>query len=150
MRGSTCVVVPAMLLMFASQERATPPRDAQIEALVMEASAAPPEFAADVLIRAADSARVIDSGWKRELLETAFMRAYGAQQDYRRGSVPMSTDTRQGADALAADTPLNRISLQVRAAEGMRHIDPDHARELFEWIDLNLEPGACESPLVPA
>jgi hypothetical protein len=150
MRGSPCVAVPALLLMFASQERATPPRDAQIEALVMEASAAPPEFAADVLIRAADSARVIDSGWKRELLETAFMRAYGAQQDYRRGSVPMSPDTRQGADALAADTPLNRISLQVRAAEGMRHIDPDHARELFEWIDLNLEPGACESPLVPA
>src|SRR6202035_4862689 len=77
MRGSTCVVVPAMLLMFGSQERATPPRDAQIEALVMEASAAPPEFAADVLIRASASPRILDSGWKRELLETAFMRAYG-------------------------------------------------------------------------
>ncbi len=150
MRGSACVAVPALLLLFGSQERAAPPRDAHIEALVMEASAAPPEFAADVLIRTAESPRIVDSSWKRELLETAFMRAYGAQQDYRRASAPISPDTRQGADALAGDTPLNRITLQVRAAEGMRHIDQGRARELFEWIDLNLESGACESPLVPA
>jgi hypothetical protein len=150
MRGSTCVVVPALLLMVGSQERAMPPRDAQIEALVMEASAAPPEFAADVLIRTSESPRIIDSSWKQELLETAFMRAYGAQQDYRRASAAIPPDTRQAADALAADTPLNRITLQVRAAEGMRHIDRDRGRELFEWIDLNLESGACESPLVPA
>jgi hypothetical protein len=150
MRRSVCVVVPALFLVFGPQERATPPRDAQLDALVVEASAAPPEFAADVLIRASASPRIVDASWKRELLETAFIRAYGSQQDYRRASAPISPDTRQGADALAADTPLNRITLQVRAAEGMRNVDPGRARELFEWIELNLESGACESPLVPA
>jgi hypothetical protein len=149
MRVFSWVVVPALMLISGPQG-ATTPRDAQVEALAMEASGAPPEFAADVLIRTSQSPRIVDLAWKRELLETAFIRAYGAQQEYRRSSPPISPDTRQGADALAADTPLNRITLQVRAAEMMRYIDPVRARELFGWIDLNLESGACESPLAPA
>src|SRR5260370_31786023 len=127
MRGSACVAVPALLLLFGSQERAAPPRDAHIEALVMEASAAPPEFAADVLIRTAESPRIVDSSWKRELLETAFMRAYGAQQDYRRASAPLSPDTRHEAHSRASDAPANPTTLQPRAAQGIRHVAQDRA-----------------------
>lgn len=126
-----------------------PPRDARIADLVAEAAAAPAEFSADVLIRAASTGKV-DRAWKRELLDGAFMRAYGAQQEYRRTSTLVSPDTRQGADALASDTPLNRITLQVRAAEAMAAVDPARARELFEWINVNAEAAACDSPLAPA
>src|SRR6266705_3052279 len=38
----------------------------------------------------------------------------------------------------------------IRIASSPRVTDPSRARELFEWIDLNLAPGACEDPLVPA
>jgi len=153
MRGSSRVIVPALLLLVAAGAPQQPSatkraRDAQIEALVDEALSAPPEFAADVLIRAAQSPA--DAAWRRELLEEAFMRAYGAQELYRRTAAPISPDTRQGAEALAADTPLNRVSLQVRAVQLLRYIDPERARELFGWIEPHLDADACGSALVPA
>ena len=42
------------------------------------------------------------------------------------------------------------MTLQVRAVELMVFVDPLHARDLFEWIDLNLGPGVCADPLVPS
>jgi len=51
---------------------------------------------------------------------------------------------------MASAMSLNRVSLQVRAAQLMAFIDPRRARQLFEWIDLDLTPGPCEDPLVPA
>ena len=155
MRGSSWVVVPALLALASAGAAQEPtatkrPHDAQIEALADEAMAAPPEFSADVLIRAAQSPAVTDAAWRRELLETAFMRAYGAQQLYRRTAAPISPDTRQGAEALAADTPLNRVTLQLRAVQLLRYIDPERARELFGWIEPNLDVDACGSALVPA
>src|SRR5262249_50376097 len=48
------------------------------------------------------------------------------------------------------DTGLTRVSLQLRAAQTMALVDPARAREMFEWIDLDLVPGTCESPIVPA
>ena len=44
----------------------------------------------------------------------------------------------------------NTLSLQVRAAQMMAGIDPSRAREIFEWIELNLGPASCESLLVPS
>ena len=106
--------------------------------------------AADVMIRLAGSARVADPAWRRELLDEAFMRAYGAQEQYRRSSgQPIPPDSRQGAQFLAFATALTRVSLQVRVSQLMAFTDPTRARELFEWIDLNLSPGVCDDPLVP-
>ena len=79
------------------------------------------------------------------------MRAYGAQEQYRRSSAqPIPPDSRQGAQFLALATALTRVSLQVRVSQLMAFTDPTRARELFEWIELNLSPGVCEDPLVPA
>jgi hypothetical protein len=155
MRGSSWVVVPALLLFVSAGGRQTPApakrsRNVEVEALVAEAMSASPEFAADVLIRTAESPAIADVAWRRELLEEAFRRSYGAQEPYRRVAMPISPDTRQGAEALAADTPLNRVTLQVRSVQLMRFFDPVRARELFGWIELNLDADACESPLVPA
>ena len=131
----------------AGQE--APPHDAVIEALVGDASAVPPEFAADALIRLSSSPRV-PTAWRRELLDEAFFRAYGAQEQYRRMSgQPLSPDTRQGANLLAYSTSLTRVSLQVRATQLMTFVDPRRARELFEWIELNLGTDVCDDPLVP-
>ena len=46
-------------------------RAAEIESLVGEARLAPPEFAADALIRVAASSRVTEKEWKRELHDAA-------------------------------------------------------------------------------
>jgi hypothetical protein len=128
-----------------------PARDPLLIALAGDAANAPPEFAADAMIRIASSSRMVDAAWRHQLLDEAFMRAYGAREPYRRTSTqPIPPDTRQGAQQLASTTALTRLSLQVRAAQLMAFDDPERARELFEWIDLHLTPTSCAEPLVPA
>jgi hypothetical protein len=148
------VVCAALALGALATTRASqdpPPRDAALVALVEQAESSPPEFAADALLRIATSSRIVDPAWRRELLDEAFMRAYGVREQYRRGSTqPLPPDTRQGAQELAYLTSLTRVSLQVRATQLMAVADVERARELFEWIELNLAPGACDDPLVPA
>ena len=127
-----------------------PRRDAAIESLIQDAAGLPPEFNADVLIRVAGSTRVVELAWKREMLEEAFFRAYAAPVAYRRTSVRVPPDSRQGALTQAYDTQIARVPLQVRAAQLMAFVAPIRARELFEWIDLNLAPAVCSDVLVPA
>ena len=81
----------------------------------------------------------VDKEWRRELLDKAYMRAYGAPEQYRRATTQqVPPDSRQGAQLFAYATALTRVTLQIRAVELMAFVDPEHARELFEWIDLNL------------
>jgi len=137
----------------AAEARAqTPARlEGALRALASDAETLPPELAADALIRIAGSARVTEPAWKSGLLTQAFFKAYGAHDAYRR-STPQSIpqDTRQGAALLASAMSLNRVSLQVRAAQLMAFVAPSRARELFEWIDLDLAAASCDDPLVPA
>ena len=126
-------------------------RDSDLETVAGSAAGLPPELAADALIRIASSPRVTDAAWKRELLSEAFFRAYSAREPYRRATPqPLAPDTKEGARALAYATSLNRVSLQSRAAQMMALVDGPAARELFEWIDLDLSPAACDELLVPA
>jgi hypothetical protein len=134
----------------ASRPDAAPPRDIRIQALVADAMAIPSEFASDALLRVAGSGLVTDAQWRREILETAYMRAYDAQESYRRTSVGIPPDTRQGAMTLASESTLNRVSLQVRSTQLLAPDFPARARELFEWIDPNTEAATCGNPLVPA
>ena len=127
-----------------------PPHDPRIELLVTDAYAAPPEFAADALLRIAGSARVTDREWKRQLLDEAFLRAYQAPEAYRRTSARIPPESRQGAEVQAAETGLNRITLQARVVQLMATFAPARARELFEWMNLDVAPATCASPLVPA
>ncbi|PYQ70624.1 MAG: hypothetical protein DMG04_24105 [Acidobacteria bacterium] len=124
-----------------------PHRDTAIESLIRDAAALPPEFNADVLIRIAGSTRVADLAWKREMLEEAFFRAYAAPVAYRRTSVRVPPDSLQGALTQAYDTQIARVPLQVRAAQLMAFVAPLRARELFEWIDLNLAPAVARALL---
>jgi len=74
-----------------------PRHDPVIETLAADAAGVAPEFAADALIRIASSPRVTDPAWRRELLDEAYMRAYAAQEQYRRSSTQaIPPDSRQG------------------------------------------------------
>jgi hypothetical protein len=151
-RACSIVCAAAMLLAGADLGAQAPSRfDVAVHALASDAETLPPELAADALIRIAGSARVTENAWKGGLLTQAFFKAYGAHDAYRR-STPQSIpqDTRQGAALLASAMSLNRVSLQVRAAQLMAFVAPARARELFEWIDLDLAAGTCDDPLVPA
>jgi hypothetical protein len=144
------LLVPA-LLAFAgpAPPPSEPAHDPVIQSLVDETGTVEPEFAADALIRLSASPKVT-AEWRRQLLEDAFFRAYGAREQYRRTSgQPISPDTRQGADLLAFSSALTRVSLQVRATRLLALVDLRRAADLFEWIELDLAPGRCEDPLVP-
>jgi hypothetical protein len=127
-----------------------PKRDPEIEALAHRAQALPAEFAADVLLRLAASARVRDIDWKRELIEDGWNRTYAVQEPFRRTAPAAPSDTRAAALSRAYDTGLDRVSLQTRAARAMAPISASRAREIFEWIDFELKPSACQDALVPA
>lgn len=146
---AACLLVCAALCATHVAAQETAAHDPRLEAIADDARAAPSEFAADVLLRLASSPGVMDAAWRRDLLEQAYLLAYGAPEPYRRiaGDIPL--DSRQSAQARASDTALTRISLQVRAAQLMAYVDRARARELFEWIDLNLQPGSCELPFAP-
>jgi hypothetical protein len=132
------------------QSSAPPQRDQTIALLAADAASLPPEFNADVLLRLASLSKV-DSAWRREMIDEAFFRAYGAPEQYRRTTtMQVPPDSRQGAMVFAYATALTRVTLQVRAIELMAIVDPGHARELFEWTELNLTPGNCADPLVPS
>jgi len=127
-----------------------PRRDQAIEQLAADAASVPAEFEADVLLRISQLSKV-DKEWRRELLDTAYMRAYAAPEQHRRATTrEVPPDSRQGAQVFAYATALTRVTLQVRAVELMAFVEPRHARDMFEWIDLNLAPGVCADPLVPS
>src|SRR4029077_5843081 len=126
------------------------PRDPVLSALVADTDLVAPDFAADALIRLSSSSRITDSAWRLELLEQAFQRTWGAQDQFRRSSPPgIPPDSRQGADLVASATALNRVSLQGRIAQVIALFNPQRALDRFEWIDLNLGPTRCEEYLVP-
>jgi len=124
-------------------------KGSDMEALVNDASAVPAEFAADLFIRIAGSPNLDDRARKRELLENAFMRAYGAQEAYKRATPVAPFDSQAGAAARAYATGLDALTLQLRAVAGLVPINPARARELFEWITFYQPPSSCDSLLVP-
>jgi hypothetical protein len=126
-----------------------PARERTIEALVFDVAGGPAEFSADLLIRLAGSAAVADPEWKRELLETAFRRAYGVHDSHKRAAPGAAVDSRAGGFTRAYATGLDALTLQVRAVLGMIPLDPVRARELFEWIDFYLPPASCSDMLIP-
>src|ERR1700691_5645840 len=82
-RGILAAVAIAVLTPASAQDK-KPVRPPTLLDLVSYAQAAPPEFAADALIRIADSDKISDNAWKRELLEQALSLAPGAQYKMKR------------------------------------------------------------------
>lgn len=117
--------------------------------LVGAIRSAPPELAADALIRLAESSAAIPAAEKVELLERAFDLAAHAQQPFRRSLISGNADSPNGYLSDAFDLQLDALSLRCRAARAMAALDKRRAREMFNRISprLALAPLGCEDDL---
>ena len=135
----------------AASFSAAPDALEELETLIADASGAPAEFSADLLIRIAGSPRFGSAAARRALLDTAFLLAYGAQESHKRAAPPpqVPIDSRAGALTRAYATGLDMLTLQLRATTALVPLDPRRAREMFEWIAFYLPPATCDTMLVP-
>jgi len=118
--------------------------------LVDLAQAAPPEVAADALLRVAESGKIKDRDSLADLVEQAFRLAAAAKFPVRMRGLPgTTTDTRSGFLSRAYDLKLDAVSLQSRAVRDMLAVDKPRAVALFREIPpLALAPSTCEDALV--
>jgi len=125
-------------------------RDEDIKVLIGYARRAPREFAADSLMRIAESGKVTDQQLRRELIEESFQVAASAQNPTKRTIMPGTViDTRAGYLSNAFRSDLDTLSLQCRAVNAMMAVDKRKARKLFVEIPkLQLRPLKCEDSLV--
>ena len=125
-----------------------PVRPPAILDLIGYAQAAPPEFAADALIRIAESDKITDNAWKRELLEQALLIAPGAQYKTKRPNAAGGGGANAGFLSYAFEMEMDTLSLQLRALKTLYKTDPKRARELFLQIPpLRLQPLTCNDAL---
>src|SRR5579872_1531371 len=136
------------LVPLAAADRPAIPAD--VRPLLELSRSAPPEFAADALLRIVESGRVENPEVKRDLLEQAFQLSTRARQPVRRIPIPGSTvDTRSWYRGSAMRLGLDALSLECRAIRDLLLLDKGRARELFSnVVKPPLDPLSCEEPLV--
>jgi hypothetical protein len=111
---------------------------------------APPEIAADALLRMAEYGKLADRDLRRDLIEQAFRLAASAKFSVRLQGLPGSTtDTRSGSLSQSYGLKLDTLSLQSRAVRDLLPLDQSKARELFQDIARpTLAQLACDDALV--
>jgi hypothetical protein len=121
----------------------------ELEALAEQARILPPEFAADALIRIAQSDK-LSVKRRRELLEEAFTLASNARYPLRLRGVPGSgVDTRTGYTSRGFDLEMDALSLRCRVVRAMLAVDKARAREMFRALPaLRLPRVECGDGLV--
>jgi hypothetical protein len=128
----------------------TPKFAPEIQALVEMTNAAPPEIAADALLRIVESGKVSEEAGKRDLIERAFRLAAGATFKLPMHAAPgVNADSRPGVLSKAYALKLDALSLQSRAVNAMLAIDRPRARAMF--LDAprpSPERLTCDRPLV--
>ncbi len=143
MRFAALLLIPAL---FGAEPAKLPEPFRSISDL---ASAAPPEFTADALLRIVESGKLADQNARRELIEHAFQLAGSAKFPVRMvGVTGTTTDTASGSLNQAYDLKLDALSLQSRAVVDMLPPDPAKGRELFsQMVKPPLAPLTCDDAL---
>lgn len=149
--GCAWVALLLCTSVVAQQPKPKPKLPADVQQVVDLASAAPPEFAANALLRLVESGKITDRATKRDFIEQAFDFAGRAQHPYPLTSVPgTGVDTHAGFLSSALKLHLDALSLQTRAVHLMLGLDNKEARELFARIVRPTpNPSSCEDTLVP-
>jgi hypothetical protein len=108
----------------------------ELTEIIELAQGAPAEFSARALLRVANSPRLRDKTWKREILEQAFQNASAARNPIRKQIMegPSTAGSRTAMTSQAAALGLDRLTLQTKAITAMLALDPRRARELFLTI----------------
>jgi acetyl esterase/lipase len=124
-------------------------RNPELLRLIDELRSAPPEFAADSMIKLSPHPE-IDDAWRAEILEEAFRIAFDARHPYKLKHLSESqVENRTGYRSLAFDLKMDRLSLQLLAILNMLRLDPKKARLLWgEMQKPKLEPLKCEEALI--
>jgi hypothetical protein len=120
------------------------------QSIIDQAQAAPPEFAANALLRVVESGKIRDRAARATLIEEAFHRAASAQYRLPLRAIGNVADSRSGYLDQAYRLKLDALTLQSRAIRAMLSIDKAKARDLFNRMPVPaLQPLTCADALVP-
>jgi hypothetical protein len=150
-RGRVTLLIAALALPLCAAEPAKPkPKlPPEVENVYGMALAAPPEFAANALLRLSD--RVPDAGLRSDVLAMAFSLAAAAHHAQRLEPLPgIEPDTAAASLVNALRLELDALSLQARAVRQMLAISPVRGRELFNQMRRPaLSRPTCSTALLP-
>ena len=124
------------------------PASIPLDQLITMARSAPPEFAAEALIRIADLDQVARER-KIGLLEDAFQRAASAPIPYKRRPSIVQVAGPAGFYNRAASQELDAMSLRLKVVRAMLQLDTARARAMFLRIPpIKLPQLKCEEFMV--
>jgi hypothetical protein len=139
----------SLVLGLASGETKLP---REIQDLMDQSAAAPPELAADILLRLVEAGKIPDKKVKTEMLEQAFVLAGSARFPMQMIGATMEgryTDSDVGVRWVALRDGLDALSLRCRAIRAMLEIDRKRALELFQSVSaLSVPVRSCSDSMV--
>lgn len=148
-RGLILVAATALAVTNSPADDEPPKLPPELEAVYGLALAAPPEFAANALLRVAD--RVQDRALRAGFIDMAFSLAAAAHHPQRLEAPPGSEpDSAAAALSSALKLGLDGLSLQSRAIVEMLPLRRLRARQMFEAMRRpTLEHASCQTELLP-
>jgi hypothetical protein len=144
------LLTPIVMFAVVAQQASLDARARRADAFLDRFTAAlatqlPPDFAADLLIRLADSKRGTREGWnwREALYEEAFDIAQGASLREKRRILPWGpTVSREGIATIGYGYGLDITSLRARAVVGLFDVNPWRAVELAREVVIAPGPSA--------
>jgi hypothetical protein len=114
-----------------------------IRDIVDSALVAPPELAADILLKLIERGHISDSKWKREVLDIAWNLAPLATYPFEiEPALETSSESEAASLSTAVNTGLSTAALQARIISQVARLDAKEAREMFR----QMHPPEAESP----
>jgi len=136
--------------MTDADRRAKLPRE--IRDLIDQSAAAPPELAADILLRLVEGGKIPDKKIKAEVLDQAFVLASSARFPMRLIAATVeggNTDSDTGVRWAALRNGLDTLSLQCRVIRTMLEIERKRALELFQSMPpVRIPARSCSEAMV--
>jgi hypothetical protein len=142
-----------LLLAVAVTAQERPKPLPEIQTLLDAAPAAPPELAADILLKLVDSGRIPSKEQRLEIVEQAFQLAAQAKFPYMQSPAvarARHTDSSPGIRYVSLLEGLSTTGMRCRAVRAALNIDKTTALDLFRQIVVGpFPPLTCDDALAP-
>lgn len=131
----------------------TPERSREIVSLLNDARLAAPELAADTFLKVLESKKVVDSTWRKEILDEALRIADDAKNPVRLRSIQIRgvvlNNTEGAVTSSAHSLKLDRLSLKARIITLLLESDIERAKQIIFDMggQLRLKPRSCSDDL---